>query len=108
MGLISRVSSRTYRKRKDRNLKMFKSVYNNKPPPKKSESKTEKSKSEAPKQVRVYSMLALSQVKSREALFICPFNDAHHVRRSRFMNHIYHCQRNEIYRNWKKCPFHDG
>ena len=58
--------------------------------------------------VKVYTMLALTKIKSREALFICPFNDAHHVQRGKYMNHIYHCQRNEAHRGFVKCQFHDG
>ena len=58
--------------------------------------------------VKVYTMLALSKVKSRDALFICPFNDVHQVQRGKYMNHIYHCHRNPAHSNYVQCDFHDG
>merc|ERR1712066_289722 len=97
MGLISRVSSRTYRNN------MFKSVYgSNEPKPKR------RQKTETPQPIKVYSMLALSQVKDREALFICPFNDVHHVQRGKYMNHVFSCKRQLVYQGYVQCPFHNG
>ena len=58
--------------------------------------------------VKVYTMLALSKVKSRDALFICPFNEVHQVQRGKYMNHIYHCHRNPAHSNYVQCDFHDG
>merc|ERR1712050_633177 len=64
--------------------------------------------SDKEKPVQVYTMNALSSVKSREALFICPFNDAHHVQKGKYMNHIFHCRRNPAHANYVECPFHQG
>merc|ERR1712071_361150 len=92
MGLISRVSSRTYRE-----TAMFKTVYDSKNAA--LDDKTEES--------IVYTFNHLTLVNDREAKFECPFKN-HIVSRGKYMNHIYRCKKNDGFKHYLECPFHGG
>lgn len=57
---------------------------------------------------RTHHFNQLSAVSDKTALFTCPFNIGHVVKKGGYIKHINKCKKNASFQQWVECPYNFG